>query len=176
MIAIITVNTAFRLRLSLDFASARPPDVFLMNYREYGIFAEKGQLETLGSYLAQSSTIHADDFYPQALAVFTNNHVLDWGRSGLAETLATLRRAGLRTAGAGSDEAAAAAPAVPAATPAEIAARFRATVDLRAARRASRPSPSFTRPLANPPLGIVEPAGTEGRMFHPFFKGFQGVF
>jgi poly-gamma-glutamate synthesis protein (capsule biosynthesis protein) len=32
--------------------------------------------------------------------VLANNHVLDWGREGLAETLATLRAAGLRTAGA----------------------------------------------------------------------------
>ena len=41
-----------------------------------------------------------------------NNHVLDWGRPGLAETLETLRRAGLRTAGAGRDETEAAAPAI----------------------------------------------------------------
>ena len=33
--------------------------------------------------------------------VLANNHVLDWGRAGLEETLATLHAAGLRTAGAG---------------------------------------------------------------------------
>jgi poly-gamma-glutamate synthesis protein (capsule biosynthesis protein) len=44
--------------------------------------------------------------------VLANNHVLDWGREGLAQTLATLRGAGLRTAGAGADLAEAAAPAV----------------------------------------------------------------
>jgi poly-gamma-glutamate synthesis protein (capsule biosynthesis protein) len=44
--------------------------------------------------------------------VLANNHVLDWGRSGLAETLDVLRHAGLRTAGAGCDEAEAAAPAI----------------------------------------------------------------
>jgi poly-gamma-glutamate synthesis protein (capsule biosynthesis protein) len=43
--------------------------------------------------------------------VLANNHVMDWGRSGLEETLATLHRAGLRTAGAGLDLAEAAAPA-----------------------------------------------------------------
>ncbi len=37
--------------------------------------------------------------------VLANNHVLDWGREGLIETLATLRAAGLRTAGAGTGEA-----------------------------------------------------------------------
>lgn len=41
-----------------------------------------------------------------------NNHVLDWGAPGLAETLRTLRAAGLRCAGAGADGAAAWAPAV----------------------------------------------------------------
>lgn len=43
--------------------------------------------------------------------VLANNHVLDWGRRGLIETLSTLRAAGLRTAGAGVDDAEAAAPA-----------------------------------------------------------------
>jgi poly-gamma-glutamate synthesis protein (capsule biosynthesis protein) len=44
--------------------------------------------------------------------VLANNHVLDWGYSGLAETLATLRRAGIRTTGAGADEKEANAPAI----------------------------------------------------------------
>jgi poly-gamma-glutamate capsule biosynthesis protein CapA/YwtB (metallophosphatase superfamily) len=43
--------------------------------------------------------------------VLANNHVLDWGYDGLAETLETLRGAGLRTAGAGRDGVEAAAPA-----------------------------------------------------------------
>ena len=41
-----------------------------------------------------------------------NNHVLDWGREGLAETLRTLDAAGLRYAGAGPDAPQAAVPAV----------------------------------------------------------------
>ena len=44
--------------------------------------------------------------------VLANNHVLDWGPEGLDETLTTLRAAGLHTAGAGPDRAAAWAPAV----------------------------------------------------------------
>lgn len=44
--------------------------------------------------------------------VLANNHVLDWGYRGLAETLGTLRAAGIRTAGAGGSAAEAAAPAV----------------------------------------------------------------
>ena len=43
--------------------------------------------------------------------VLANNHVLDWGRAGLEETLETLRAAGIRSAGAGRDAEEAAAPA-----------------------------------------------------------------
>jgi len=41
-----------------------------------------------------------------------NNHVLDWGYEGLAETLATLQKLGVKTAGAGKSLAEAEAPAV----------------------------------------------------------------
>lgn len=41
-----------------------------------------------------------------------NNHALDWGRVGLADTLRALDSAGIAHAGAGSDAAAAMAPAV----------------------------------------------------------------
>lgn len=44
--------------------------------------------------------------------VLANNHVLDWGYAGLDETLETLANATLRSAGAGTDAAAASAPAV----------------------------------------------------------------
>jgi poly-gamma-glutamate capsule biosynthesis protein CapA/YwtB (metallophosphatase superfamily) len=41
-----------------------------------------------------------------------NNHLLDWGYSGLIETLETLRKAGLKGAGAGRDQEEAATPAL----------------------------------------------------------------
>lgn len=43
--------------------------------------------------------------------VLANNHVLDWGRAGLLETIEVLRGAGLETAGAGHTLAEAQAPA-----------------------------------------------------------------
>lgn len=43
--------------------------------------------------------------------VLANNHVLDWGRDGLGETLDTLHAAGIATAGAGRDADEARAPA-----------------------------------------------------------------
>ncbi len=44
--------------------------------------------------------------------VLANNHVLDWGRTGLIETLESLDRAGIKRAGAGCDGPEAEAPAV----------------------------------------------------------------
>lgn len=44
--------------------------------------------------------------------VLANNHVLDWGRRGLTETLQTLREAGIQTAGAGENLEAAQRPAI----------------------------------------------------------------
>ena len=44
--------------------------------------------------------------------VLANNHVLDWGDAGLAETLKTLREAGVQSAGAGLDAEEAGAPAI----------------------------------------------------------------
>jgi poly-gamma-glutamate capsule biosynthesis protein CapA/YwtB (metallophosphatase superfamily) len=44
--------------------------------------------------------------------VLANNHVLDWGRSGLDDTLASLDRLGIGHAGAGRNAAEACAPAV----------------------------------------------------------------
>lgn len=41
-----------------------------------------------------------------------NNHVLDWGYKGLAETLFTLEQAGIKTAGAGIDARAASQPSI----------------------------------------------------------------
>lgn len=46
------------------------------------------------------------------VCVLANNHVLDYGRSGLAETLDVLAAAGLRTAGAGRDLTQARRPAI----------------------------------------------------------------
>ena len=48
--------------------------------------------------------------------VLANNHVLDWGRMGLDETLVALHAAGIQTAGAGRDQKEAASPSVITAT------------------------------------------------------------
>jgi poly-gamma-glutamate synthesis protein (capsule biosynthesis protein) len=46
------------------------------------------------------------------LCVLANNHVLDWGRPGLIETLAILKQANVKSAGAGRNRKEAEAPAI----------------------------------------------------------------
>ena len=61
----------FRKRLTADFAAGTPPDLFLINYRRFPPYADKGVIESLTPYLEQSSLIQAENYYPQALAAFT---------------------------------------------------------------------------------------------------------
>jgi poly-gamma-glutamate capsule biosynthesis protein CapA/YwtB (metallophosphatase superfamily) len=49
---------------------------------------------------------------PVDCCVLANNHVMDWGREGLLETISVLSAAGIRMAGAGRNAAEASAPAV----------------------------------------------------------------
>lgn len=58
-------------KLTASLAAGNPPDVFLINYRRYGQFADKGVLEPLGPYLDRSATLKVSDYYTQSLTAFT---------------------------------------------------------------------------------------------------------
>lgn len=60
----------YKRRIGTTFASGTPPDVFLINYREYGQYADSGALEPLGPMLDASDSIAEDDFYDIALDAF----------------------------------------------------------------------------------------------------------
>ena len=57
-------------KLTTQFASGRPPDVFLVNYRSYGQFAESGVLAPVQPFLDRSTVIDEDEFAPAALDAF----------------------------------------------------------------------------------------------------------
>ena len=57
-------------KLTTQFASGRPPDVFLVNYRNYGQFASQGVLAPVQPYVDDSTVIEEDDFAPAALDAF----------------------------------------------------------------------------------------------------------
>lgn len=63
-------QTNYYQRMAVDFAAGTPADVFLINYRRYAHFASGGVLEPLDPYVAGSTAIDLDDFYPEAVAPF----------------------------------------------------------------------------------------------------------
>ena len=56
--------------LSTAIAAGDPPDLFLMNYRDYGQFAARGSVEPIADRLASSEALHEEDFYETAMAPF----------------------------------------------------------------------------------------------------------
>lgn len=61
----------FYTRLATGYAAGDNPDVFLINYRRYGQFAAAGALDPVGPYLAESTAIAANDYYPEPVEAFT---------------------------------------------------------------------------------------------------------
>ncbi|MDP9359748.1 MAG: sugar ABC transporter substrate-binding protein [Chloroflexota bacterium] len=60
----------YQTKISTDFASGNPPDVFLINYRRFGQYAARGALEPLGPRLRASETLREEEFYPIVLDAF----------------------------------------------------------------------------------------------------------
>ncbi len=63
----------YRKRLAADIAAGAPADVVLLNYRRQAAYANAGMLEPLDERIANSKTLKAVDFYPEALNAFKWN-------------------------------------------------------------------------------------------------------
>ncbi|MEU0934239.1 CapA family protein [Embleya sp. NPDC005971] len=88
---------------ALDVLDAEAPDARVVNL-ETGITT----CDDFEPFKAVHYRMHPDNIpcleaVRPDVCVLANNHVLDFGRTGLADTLDALHGAGLRTAGAGSD-------------------------------------------------------------------------
>ncbi len=62
-------------RLSTSFAAGKPPDAFLLNFREYSQFAARGALEPAGP-LVEEAGVNFDDYYEAPLEAFTYDDAL----------------------------------------------------------------------------------------------------
>ncbi|MEU9734883.1 CapA family protein [Streptomyces sp. NPDC048002] len=97
---------------ALGVLRATEPDVRIVNLETSvtvgGTFAPGKDIH----YRMHPANLPALEVARPDVCVLANNHVLDFGRSGLTQTLGSLTRAGLRTAGAGRDADEAYAPAV----------------------------------------------------------------
>src|SRR5215210_462740 len=63
-------QTDYYRKIATDFAGNDPPDVFLINYRQFGQYAARGVLEPVASYLDASPTIAPDDYAAIAMDAF----------------------------------------------------------------------------------------------------------
>lgn len=57
-------------KLATGFAAGDPPDVFLVNFRKYGQFAEQDALQPVQPYLDASDVLDEDDFVEPPLEAF----------------------------------------------------------------------------------------------------------
>ncbi len=63
-------QTDYYRKIATDFAGNDPPDVFLINYRQFGQYAARGALKPVASYLDASADISAVDYAPIAMDAF----------------------------------------------------------------------------------------------------------
>jgi multiple sugar transport system substrate-binding protein len=61
------------LKLATAFSAGNPPDVWVIDYRRFGLLQNSGVVEPAQSYLDKSSVIQATDFYTKPLEPFTVN-------------------------------------------------------------------------------------------------------
>lgn len=76
--------------LYTSFTSPYPPDVFFVNYRELDIYAARGVLEPLDDYLAASSVLYEEDFFPQVLDVFRSDELPNRALGALPQNISSL--------------------------------------------------------------------------------------
>ena len=62
---------AHLLKIATGFAGGSPPDVFLVNYRNFAGYAARGALDAAGPRLRSSKVLERRDFYRQPLEAFT---------------------------------------------------------------------------------------------------------
>lgn len=60
----------YNQRLAAGFSGGSPPDVMLLNYRRFALFAAQKALEPLDAYFERSTLLDPGAFYPQPLSAF----------------------------------------------------------------------------------------------------------
>ncbi len=105
------VNFGYIWGDALPELARRAPDVRIINL-ETSVTTNETCLPKGINYRMNPDNIGCISAAGIDCCVLANNHVLDWDRAGLLETLDTLEAAGLRWAGAGRTKRDAAAPAV----------------------------------------------------------------
>ncbi|ADB32273.1 extracellular solute-binding protein family 1 [Kribbella flavida DSM 17836] len=85
-------------RLSTAFTSGAAPDVFLINYREYAPFVQRGAVAPAGPLLEQQG-LKTADYYEQPLKAFSYNGALQCMPQNISSLVVYWNRALFRQAG-----------------------------------------------------------------------------
>ena len=96
---------------ALPALDAAAPDIRIINLETSVTTSDEFAVGKAVLYRMSPSNIPALTAVRPDVCVLANNHVLDFGRTGLAETLSSLAAAGVQTSGAGRDIADARRPA-----------------------------------------------------------------
>jgi poly-gamma-glutamate capsule biosynthesis protein CapA/YwtB (metallophosphatase superfamily) len=96
---------------ALPALDAAAPDIRVVNLETSVTTSDEFAVDKAVLYRMSPANIPALTAVRPDVCVLANNHVLDFGRTGLAETLSSLAAAGVQTAGAGRDLADARRPA-----------------------------------------------------------------
>jgi poly-gamma-glutamate synthesis protein (capsule biosynthesis protein) len=97
---------------ALDLLAAEAPDVRILNLETSVTTSDDFAAGKRVHYRMHPDNLPALRAVAPDVCALANNHVLDFGRAGLAETLGSLRAAGIPWVGAGADLAEARVPAV----------------------------------------------------------------
>ncbi len=105
------VDEAYIWGAALDQLRAAPPDAWIVNLETS--ITTRGECWPKGiNYKMNPANVGCLTSARIDCCNLANNHVMDWGRAGLLDTLETLQRAGIAAAGAGRNIAEAEAPAI----------------------------------------------------------------
>ena len=96
---------------ALPLIKQMQPDVCIANLETAVTTSEDRQRKGI-NYRMHPANVTCLQAAPLDVCTLANNHVLDWGKQGLRETLEVLQDAGIGTTGAGLDLKAAKAPAI----------------------------------------------------------------
>ena len=106
------VDSAWVWGDALPALDAAAPDVRIINLETSVTTSDEFAEGKVVLYRMNPANLPALTAVRPDICVLANNHVLDWGREGLAETLAALRHAHIATTGAGANLDAAQTPAI----------------------------------------------------------------
>ena len=85
-------------KLATSFAAGDPPEVFLVNFREYAQFVAQGALEPVEDLLPDAG-IDYDDYYPQPIEAFTYDGSLQCMPQNISSLVVYYNRALFKQAG-----------------------------------------------------------------------------